>query len=333
VTDTVLAPIDEAPRPVQPDEPAKKPGWGDRLLTIVVVVAPLGALMWAAGRFWHRGIGWFDLALAAVLYVVTGFGVTLGFHRLFTHRSFRARRWLRITLAVAGSLAAEGSLISWVSHHRRHHLYADKAGDPHSPYTDEAGFGPQLRALWHAHVGWLFSGAQSNPQRFSRDLLADRDLVVVDRLTPLWMVLTLVLPFGLGWAVTGSIAGALLALLWAGGVRVALLHHVTWSINSICHQWGTHPYETADRSGNVSLLAVASLGESWHNSHHAFPALARHGCDRGQLDSTAALLRIFVRLGWASNARWPRPEQLALGKGVLLGAPEVPVLGAPGPPE
>jgi len=333
VTSSTLVPTDRASRPVPPVEPAKKPGWSDRLLTVIVVVAPLGALIWAAERFWHHGIGWFDLALAFVLYAVTGFGVTLGFHRLFTHRSFRARRWLRITLAVAGSLAAEGSVISWVSHHRRHHLYSDKVGGPHSPYTEERGLGPQLRALWHAHVGWFFSGTQSDPKRWSRDLLADRDLVAVSRLTPLWMVLTLVLPFGIGWAVTRSIAGALLALLWAGGVRIALLHHVTWSVNSICHQWGTHPYETGDRSGNVALLSVVSLGESWHNSHHAFPALARHGCERGQLDSTAGLLRIFVRLGWASNARWPRPEQLALGRAVPLGVVAASAPGAPGQPE
>jgi stearoyl-CoA desaturase (Delta-9 desaturase) len=327
---SVLVPIEPVSPPGRPDPSAAKPGWKDRLLTVVVVVAPLGALIWATGRFWHHGIGWFDLALAASLYAISGFGITLGFHRLFTHHGFRARRWLRITLAVAGSLAVEGSLISWVSHHRRHHLYADKAGDPHSPYTDETGFGPQLRTLWHAHIGWLFSGTQSNPKRWSRDLLADRDLVVVSRLTPLWMAISLVLPFGIGWVVTGSIAGALLALLWAGGVRIALLHHVTWSINSICHQWGKHPFDTRDKSGNVSLLSVISLGDSWHNTHHAFPALARHGCERGQLDSTAALLRIFVRLGWASNPRWPRPDQLALGRG--LPAAVVPELTAAEPP-
>jgi len=303
-------------------------GWSDRWLTIIVVIVPLGALVWAAERFWHHGIGWFDLALAAGLYVVTGFGMTLGYHRLFTHHSFRARRWLRIALAIAGSMAIEGSLISWVSHHRRHHLYADRAGDPHSPYTDETGFLPQLRGLWHAHIGWLFSGAHSDPKRWSRDLLADHDVVVVSMLTPLWMVLSLVLPFGIGWAVTRSIAGALLALLWAGGVRIALLQHVTWSINSLCHQYGKHPYETADHSGNVSLLAVLSLGESWHNSHHAFPALARHGCDRGQLDATAALLHLFERLGWASNARWPRPDQLALRRVASAAETVTPGVGA-----
>jgi stearoyl-CoA desaturase (delta-9 desaturase) len=323
----VLASLDQAP-PAPRDAAPRNPSWSDRLLTVVVVVAPLAALVWAAGRFWHHGIGWFDLALAAALYIVTGFGITLGFHRLFTHRSFRANRWLRVSLAVAGSMAAEGSVISWVSHHRRHHLFADKPGDPHSPYTDERGFKPQMHALWHAHIGWLFSGTESNPRRWSRDLLADNDLVVVSKLTPVWMVLSLVLPFGVGWAVTGSIAGALLALLWAGGVRIALLHHVTWSINSLCHQWGQHPYETTDHSGNISLLSVVSLGDSWHNSHHAFPALARHGCDRGELDSTAALLRVFVRLGWASNARWPRPEQL-LGARTVVDVPALVVA----PPE
>jgi len=328
---STLVPLEQASPPVEQCDLFVPPGWRDRLLTLVVVIFPFVALIWAAERFWHHGIGWFDLALAAGLYAVTGFGMTLGFHRLFTHRSFRARRGLRIALAIAGSMAVEGSLISWVSHHRRHHLYSDKAGDPHSPYTDESGFIPQVRGLWHAHIGWLFSGIQSNPQRFSRDLLADHDVVVVSRLTPLWMVLSLVLPFGIGWAVTGSIAGALLALLWAGGVRIALLHHVTWSINSLCHQYGKHPYETTDRSGNVSLLAVLSLGESWHNAHHAFPALARHGVDRGQLDATAGLLHVFERLGWASHARWPRADQLIAGRALPQPAKvrSVPIGAAP----
>ncbi len=304
-----LAP--ERAAPGGPPEAARRPRRSERLLTAVVVFLPLGFVVWAADRFWHHGIGWFDLVLAAVLYIVTGYGISLGYHRLFTHHSFRAGRWLRVSLAVAGSMGFEGSVTSWVAHHRRHHVFADRPGDPHSPYDYGDGFLAQLRGLGHAHVGWLFSGVQSNPKRWSRDLLADRDMVVVSALTPLWMVLSLALPFGIGWAVTRTITGALLALLWAGAVRIALLHHVTWGVNSLGHMFGRRPYETNDHSGNIGLLAVLSFGDSWHNTHHAFPALARHGCDRGELDPSAGLLRVFERLGWAWHARWPSAEQLA----------------------
>ena len=306
---TILEPDRSTPA-VQPD-PVTTTGWRDRLVTAVVVLFPLGALIWAAGRFWHHGIGWFDLSLGVTLYVVTGLGISLGFHRLFTHRSFRARRGLRIALAVAGSLAAEGSVISWVSHHRRHHFYADRPGDPHSPWNTEPGPFRRLRGLFHAHVGWLFSATESSPARWSRDLLADPDVVTISKLAPLWTGLSLVLPFGIGWAVTGTLTGAVLALIWAGAVRIALLHHVTWSVNSLAHVFGTRPYRTADHSGNVSWLSIVSFGDAWHNSHHAFPALARHGCDRGQLDLSAEVLRVFEGLGWAWHVRWPSTAQLA----------------------
>jgi stearoyl-CoA desaturase (Delta-9 desaturase) len=298
--------------PVAVETPEKPPpGISARILTAVIVLTPLVALGWAADRFWHRGIGWLDFLLAAAFYLITGFGITLGFHRLFTHRSFRARRGLRICLAIAGSMAVEGSVISWVSHHRRHHVYADGPGDPHSPQADGHGLLGKLRGLVHGHVGWLFRGETTNADRWCRDLQADPDMVMVSNLTPLWVTLSLMLPFGIGWVATRSLTGALLALLWAGGVRVALLHHVTWSVNSLGHLFGKRPYATSDRSGNIGLLAIVSFGDSWHNSHHAFPALARHGCDRGQLDSSAALLKTFVRLGWASHARWPTTSQLA----------------------
>ena len=279
--------------------------WWERLITAVVVVLPPVGLAVAVWLFWHHGIGWFDLALGVTLYAITGLGISLGFHRLFTHRSFRARRALRIALGVAGSMAAEGSLISWVSHHRRHHVYADRAGDPHSPWTVDHGGFRQLRGLFHAHVGWLFSGAQSSPKRWSRDLLGDRDAVVISNLAPLWMVMSLALPFVIGWAITGSIVGAAFALVWAGFVRIALLHHVTWSVNSLGHMFGKHPYRSDDHSGNIAWLSIVSFGDSWHNSHHAFPALARHGCDPGQVDPSAAVLRVFEALGWVSHVKRP----------------------------
>lgn len=284
--------------------------WWNQFITAVIVVLPLAGLATAVYLFWHRGIGWFDLGLAASLYVITGLGISLGFHRLFAHRSFRARRALRIALGVAGSMAAEGSLISWVSHHRRHHVYADQADDPHSPWTVDHGRVRRIRGLFHAHVGWLFSGGQSSPRRWSRDLLGDRDVVVISNLAPLWTVLTLALPFVIGWAITGSIVGASLALVWAGLVRIALLHHVTWSVNSLGHMFGKRPYQSGDQSGNIAWLSVVSFGDSWHNSHHAFPALARHGCDRGQVDPSAAVLRMFESLGWVSHVKRPTPALL-----------------------
>ena len=305
------APFDGEPSDDGESDPGDRPGWGGRLVTMVVVVAPLALLGLAVDHFWRHGIGWLDLGLGLGLYVVTGLGISLGFHRHFTHRSFRARRWLRVMLAVGGSLAAEGSVIAWVAHHRRHHVFADRPGDPHSPWTVRSGLFQRLRGLAHAHVGWLFSARAASPGRWCRDLLADRDVVVISKLAPLWTALTLALPFAIGWGATRSLTGAVLALLWAGAVRIVLLHHVTWSINSFAHMFGKHPYATRDRSGNLAWLSVLSFGESWHNSHHAFPALARHGCDRHQLDLSAEVLRLFEAFGWVSQVRWTTPAFLA----------------------
>jgi stearoyl-CoA desaturase (delta-9 desaturase) len=249
--------------------------------------------------------------LAVVLYFVVGFGVTTGFHRLLAHGSFEAKRPLRIGLSVLGSFAFQGGVIGWVSNHRRHHSYTERPGDPHSPF--EYGTGPvdQLRGLWHAHMGWFFEHNSNDERRYAPDLLAERDLVIVNRLFPLWCVASLALPFWLGWVIGGSLTTALTALLWAGAVRVCLLQHVTWSINSICHMFGTRPFRTRDHSTNFAPLAVLSMGEAWHNNHHAFPTLARHGVDRRQLDGSAALIRLFERLGWAHRVRWPDPAVLA----------------------
>jgi stearoyl-CoA desaturase (Delta-9 desaturase) len=312
---TTVTPLEPADTPTAPvtgdDNESAAARWWGLLFTGIVVAVPPAALVVAVGHFWHHGIGWFDLGLAVALYVITGLGISLGFHRLFTHRSFRARRGLRISLAVAGSLAAEGSLISWVSHHRRHHVFADKEGDPHSPWTVRGPRFRRIRGLVHAHVGWLFSGDPSPDTRWSRDLLADRDIAVISRLFPLWTVLSLALPFAIGLVVTRSLTGATLAMVWAGAVRIGLLHHVTWSVNSLGHMFGKRPYASTDRSGNIAWLSVISFGDSWHNSHHAFPALARHGCDRGQLDPSATALRVFECVGWATHVRWPNPATLA----------------------
>lgn len=277
----------------------------------VLVFLPLMVLGYALVRFWDHGIGWFNLVLAALLYVVTGHGLSVGFHRLFSHNSFRVPRWLKLMLAVAGSMAVEGSLVTWVAQHRRHHVFSDRAGDPHSPLRYGRGFFSQLKGMVFAHVGWFFVANPSQPERWCPDLLADQDLVVVSRLAPLWTLLSFALPFVLGWAITERITGALSTLLWAGVVRMVVLHHVTWGVNSIAHSFGRRRFKTKDNSRNVPMLALLSCGDSWHNSHHAFPASARHGVDRHQLDSSAALIAVFERLGWATQVRWPDPTRLA----------------------
>ena len=276
-----------------------------RLSAMVLIVLPLVGLVWATAWAWDDGVSRVALAVALGMYLVTGHGLSVGFHRMLSHRSFRPNRVLKIALAIAGSMAAEGSVFTWVAQHRRHHAYADTKGDPHSPWRYGSGFGPQLRGLWHAHVGWFFQANPSHRERWISDLLADADLQVISRTATIWTLLSLAIPTFLGWLLTGTLAGALAALLWAGGVRIFLLHHVTWAVNSIGHMFGNRPFHTRDSSTNFAPLALLSFGDSWHNAHHAHPRLARHGIDRGQIDSSARLIRVFERLHCASDVNWP----------------------------
>jgi stearoyl-CoA desaturase (Delta-9 desaturase) len=277
----------------------------------VFVLVPLLALVAAVPVAWGWGLGWSDVAIAAVFYVVTGLGITVGYHRYFTHGSFKAHRGLRIALGVAGSLAMQGPVIDWVADHRRHHAFSDKEGDPHSPWLFGTGPAALAKGFWHSHMGWLFDRDQTNERRFTPDLLADDDIRRVDGLFGLWSVLTLLVPAALGGLLTLSWWGALTAFFWAGLVRVALLHHVTWSINSICHMVGNAPFVARDHSRNVWPLAVLSFGESWHNLHHADPTCARHGVKPGQVDISARVIQAFEKLGWATSVRWPTPKRLA----------------------
>jgi stearoyl-CoA desaturase (delta-9 desaturase) len=208
-------------------------------------------------------------------------------------------------------MSLQGSLIGWVADHRRHHMFTDREGDPHSPRRPVGQPLGRTRGFIHAHVGWLFEHASTAREKFAPDLLADRDIVIVDRLFVPLTVLTFVLPFGLGYAITGRFTGGLAVFLWAGLLRVGLLHHVSWATNSLCHMFGRRPFETEDTSRNLAPFAVLSMGEAWHNAHHAFPALARHGVDRHQFDSSALIIRGFERLGWARRVRWPDPARLA----------------------
>ncbi|MEU4549251.1 acyl-CoA desaturase [Nonomuraea dietziae] len=280
-------------------------------LTTAIVVAPFLALAAGVWLAWGSGISLLDVVLFAVLYVVTGLGVTVGFHRLLTHRSFIARPWLRVTLAVAGSMGFQGNVVDWVAVHRRHHAFTDRPGDPHSPYRYGTHLRGQLRGLAHAHLGWMFSADPTPAERYAPDLLDDPAMVRVARAFPALCAVSLALPFVAGWAISGTLYGGLTAFLWAGLVRVALLQHVTWSVNSLCHMIGDRPYATRrhDRSTNLWPLALLSFGESWHNGHHSQPSCARHGLGRNQIDPSAALIHLFERLRWAADVHWQRESR------------------------
>lgn len=280
-------------------------------LTGLIVAGPLVALVVEIVVLWGRSVHLRDIVLATVLFLVTGHGVTVGFHRLFTHSSFTPNRPLKIALAVAGSMAVEGSVVGWVANHRRHHVFSDRAGDPHSPHVKDGARLGLARGFVHAHLGWLFSADDTVARRYAPDLLRDRDTATISRLFPLFALTSLALPFALGWVLSGwTITGAITALIWAGLVRMMVLHHVTWSVNSVCHLFGKRPFAVKDESRNVAALAVISMGESWHNFHHARPSSARHGALPGQIDSSAAVIRLFERAGWATKVHWPTAEQI-----------------------
>ena len=283
---------------------------GVRLATLAGVVLPFAGLGAAIGLLWGWGFSWVHLGLLLGMYIATALGITVGYHRLFTHGSFKANRPLRIALAIAGSLAIEGPVIRWVADHRRHHAYSDREGDPHSPWRYGETLPALLKGLGYAHIGWMFDELHTNREKYTPDLLADCDIARVDRLFPLWLAGSLLGPALLGGLISWSWTGALSAFFWASLVRIFLLHHVTWSINSICHAIGQRPFNARDKSTNFWPLALFSFGESWHNLHHADPTSARHGVLRRQVDSSARLIRWFERLGWAWDVRWPDEARL-----------------------
>ncbi|GAA1639208.1 acyl-CoA desaturase [Catellatospora bangladeshensis] len=276
------------------------------------VTLPFLALFAVIPVAWGGWLSGTDVAIFAVMYVVTGLGITVGYHRYLTHSSFKATRWLRVTLAVAGAMAVQGSPTQWVADHRRHHQYSDLEDDPHSPWR----FGNSLKGLtkgmFHAHVGWLFARELSNRARFAPDLVADKDIQKVDKLFGLLSLTTAFAPAVVGGLVTWSWQGALTAFFWAGLIRIGLLHHVTWSINSVCHVYGERPFEMreGDKASNFWPLAILSFGESWHNLHHSDPTCARHGVLRGQIDISARVIWLFEKFGWATNVKWPKVERV-----------------------
>ena len=283
----------------------------NRIAVYIFILVPFAALAAAVPLLWGWGLGWVDVALAVFFFYLTGLGITVGYHRLFTHGSFKANRPLKIALAAMGSMAIQGPPIIWVADHRRHHAFSDRDGDPHSPWRYGTSPAALAKGFWHAHMGWIFEHEVTNKQRFAPDLLADRDIVRVHRLFWLFTTLTLLLPAVLGALITWSWWGGVTAFFWAGLVRIGVLHHVTWSTNSICHLIGDRPFTSRDKAANFWPLAILSFGESWHNLHHADPTSARHGVKKGQIDTSARLIWVFEKLGWAKDVRWPTPQRLA----------------------
>lgn len=285
--------------------------WGTRLTNLGAVVIPFAGFVVALVLLWGIAVNWLHLTLLGTFYLLCGFGITVGFHRLFTHRSFATVRPVQWALAILGSMAVQGPLLKWVAQHRKHHQLSDAEGDPHSPHLYGTKWWQILRGLWHAHTGWLFDPDPPDLPRYVGDLRKDRSLCLISRLFVLWVVLGLVLPAALGGLLTGSWTGVLLGFLWGGLARVFLVHHVTWSINSVCHLWGTRPFRNDDESRNNFIFGVLAMGEGWHNNHHAFPTSARHGLRWWELDGSYLVIRLLGMLHLAWNIRVPDAKAIA----------------------
>ncbi len=282
----------------------------EQIILGIFIVVPFLAVAAAVPVAWGGWLGWHDVVIAFAMYALTGHGITVGFHRFFTHKAFKPNRALKIFLAIAGSMAIQGPVVRWVADHRKHHKFSDREGDPHSPWRYGETIPALMKGLFYAHMGWLFDSEQTSQRQYAPDLLNDDDIVRVSRAFPALVAVSLALPLVIGGLWSWSWQGALTAFFWGSLVRVSLLHHVTWSINSICHAVGERPFKSRDKSGNVWWLAIPSMGESWHNLHHSDPTCARHGVLPGQIDTSARIIWLFEKLGWVRAVRWPVKERI-----------------------
>jgi stearoyl-CoA desaturase (Delta-9 desaturase) len=292
----------------------------ERIANLLGVAVPFVGVIVAILLLWNRAVDWIDLGIFGVMYLITAVGITVGFHRLLTHRAFQTYPWLERTFAVMGSMAVQGSVLDWVADHRKHHANADKEGDPHSPHV---GHGTGLRGLWHAHTGWLLeTQGQADWKRYATELYEDPSMRGIGRRFPWLVVLSLAVPTLAGFVLHGfTLGGALRGYIWGGLVRIFLVHHVTWSVNSICHFFGRRRFDIEDQSTNVAWLSLFSLGESWHHNHHAFPRSAYHGLRRWEIDLSGLIISGLERVGLAWNVIRITPErQLQKTAGVQLPA-------------
>jgi stearoyl-CoA desaturase (delta-9 desaturase) len=291
---------------------------GDRKLAIInlfAVILPVLGLAGAIVLLWGVAFNWWYLLLFGGMSLVSAIGITVGYHRLCTHKSFTTPAALRYLFAAAGSMAVQGPVIRWCAEHRKHHQHSDTEGDPHSPHMSRHGSWGEgivatLRGAFHAHMGWLFVGRSKDLGKYSADLRADRALVLADRQFIFWVIAGLAFPALLAGLISMSWWGLLLGFLWGGLVRVLMVHHITWSVNSVCHLWGTQPFDSHDESRNNPLVGVLAMGEGWHNNHHAFPASARHGLRWWEFDFSYWLIRALAMVGLARNVRVPTRERV-----------------------
>jgi stearoyl-CoA desaturase (delta-9 desaturase) len=304
------------PVPVRPEAGDMQPIENERLhsyVNLAAAVLPFLFLGFVGWQLWNTALHWQDLVIFAVMYVPIGLGVTVGYHRLFTHRSFQTSAPVRFVFGALGSAALEGPVISWVADHRKHHAFSDQEGDPHSPHVDHHGaLMSPVQGLVHAHLGWtLLHTQRGNKERYAPDLLKDPTTRLVDRTSVVWLLAGLAIPFGLGWLLTGTLTGAATGLLWGGVVRIFVLHHATFSINSLCHFFGERRFKTTDESRNLAWLAPLTLGEAWHNNHHAFPTSAAHGMRWWEFDMSALVIRGMEKTGLVWDVVRISPERLA----------------------
>jgi stearoyl-CoA desaturase (delta-9 desaturase) len=293
-------------------EPLARPSTVSQVASLAAVVLPLLGLVAAIVLLWGTGIEWIHLVLLVGGYVLTALGITVGYHRLFTHKSFRTNAAMKILWGALGSMAVEGPVLTWVATHRRHHQHSDRDEDPHTPHGKGDGWLAAIKGAYHAHIGWFFAigPTEVDLARYVPDLRADPVVRFVSRLFPLWVALGVIIPGAIAFAVTGTWMGALLGVIWGGLLRVFLVHHVTWSINSVCHLWGTQPSGTHDHSRNNAIFGVLALGEGWHNNHHAFPTSARHGLEWWQLDVGWIVIRTMGWLGLANGIKVPARDRI-----------------------
>lgn len=284
---------------------------GTRIAMLTAVILPFVGLLLAAVLLWGWGFRWVELGLFIGMYVLTAFGITVGFHRYFTHRSFDTHPIIQCILGILGSMAAQGPLLTWVAVHRRHHQHSDDNTDPHSPHFHGKGILGLLRGLFHAHLGWMFKAGEVNLSRYAKDLQRSALLRSISALFPLWIVIGLAIPTLLGFLLLGGWLGALLGLVWGGLVRIFFVHHVTWSVNSICHVWGKKRFSIGDESRNNFIFGVLAMGEGWHNNHHAHPTSARHGFRWWEIDFSYWLICAMAQVGLAWNVKLPARSILA----------------------
>ena len=282
-----------------------------RAVNLAAILLPLVGLIAAIVLLWPFGIHWVPLGLLGVMYLLTGLGVTVGYHRLFTHKSFETGRVMTFVIGVLGSMSVEGPILAWVANHRKHHQHSDTDHDPHSPHSHGAGIWNMVRGLWHAHMGWLMTASTPDMKRYVPDLEKDKLVKWLSLTFPVWVLVGLLAPAVIGGVLMMSWKGALLGFIWGGLVRILLVHHITWSVNSVCHVWGTRPYDSGDESRNNVICGVLAMGEGWHNNHHAFPTSARHGLRWWQFDLSYLVIKAMEALGLARNVRVPAPGRVA----------------------